>query len=668
MFNREQNRGGAGLENMDKDSVKLVTTMADEISNEITYFNDACMKYQHAVVKAHLYRKKYDEAVAILNTYEQHYNNEENRRNQNKKSSDQLPNEFRDMYERQRETVDKMALPISDTVIDRWSQELTNRRQYLGYLKVLHEEISVLKSKIFSLNENIQLELRNLKAVVTNRSSVPKEVVYPRFDALGNFWVKLYEDITVLISHSKTYKILSKYRLSFTPTLSEKDYESDEALSSEEVPSLMQLMLQNANITQGITSSGEDNLDEEKQKHDSISDAISVDGTIGSKPTIDTSISMTQEKPDIEFQGSKQDQEDNQSQTSDKENFTQEKNQGKRAHHGNQFEYDSTRHEGQSMNDSLMQLNARLADAIADKSVTVAASGAVLLSVENTPDFMYLPLELQGFCPWTIVHARGLLIPGKPNLGIVRYNNQYFVFDHNVALSAFMNDPEFYLFKIKERAMKNPEYIHLLRLQKWFPKTSIMKLLEQQIPESDGALITYTKQSHMKDASTSTPTHFIESYIDINYFWNEWELRRNALKIINLKSCITTSSQTDDSNFRRDNATQIYLPKDNDTQTRKDHGTNPPRVTTFVAGLRGKVNAVKDGQISKYMKPSKLPPTESITSESIKGQRNAPSNDSPTASPSVSRKSVNDKFDSGKMGIFNIKDMRPHVIRFETDI
>ena len=39
-------------------------------------------------------------------------------------------------------------------------------------------------------------------------------------------------------------------------------------------------------------------------------------------------------------------------------------------------------------------------------------SGAVLLSISDTPDFLLLPLEFQGYCPWTIVEARGLLIPG----------------------------------------------------------------------------------------------------------------------------------------------------------------------------------------------------------------------------------------------------------------
>lgn len=68
---------------------------------------------------------------------------------------------------------------------------------------------------------------------------------------------------------------------------------------------------------------------------------------------------------------------------------------------------------------------------------------------------------------------------GKPSNGVIRYNNQYYVCDHEIAVHAFMNDPEFYLLKIKSRALKNPEYIHLLRLQRSFPKASILHLLDQ---------------------------------------------------------------------------------------------------------------------------------------------------------------------------------------------
>jgi hypothetical protein len=39
------------------------------------------------------------------------------------------------------------------------------------------------------------------------------------------------------------------------------------------------------------------------------------------------------------------------------------------------------------------------------------------MSVDSTPDFMHLPLEYQGYCPWTIAQRSGLLLPGDPSLG-----------------------------------------------------------------------------------------------------------------------------------------------------------------------------------------------------------------------------------------------------------
>ena len=59
----------------------------------------------------------------------------------------------------------------------------------------------------------------------------------------------------------------------------------------------------------------------------------------------------------------------------------------------------------------------------------------------------------------------------------MRFENQYYVFDHINAVRAFINNPDKYLEAIRDRALRNPEYIHLLRLQRWFPNASIAKLL-----------------------------------------------------------------------------------------------------------------------------------------------------------------------------------------------
>lgn len=39
-------------------------------------------------------------------------------------------------------------------------------------------------------------------------------------------------------------------------------------------------------------------------------------------------------------------------------------------------------------------------------------------------------------------------------------------------------------------------------------------------------------QRNMCDSDTQTPTHFVESYKDYTYTWNEWDLRREAIKTV----------------------------------------------------------------------------------------------------------------------------------------
>ena len=55
--------------------------------------------------------------------------------------------------------------------------------------------------------------------------------------------------------------------------------------------------------------------------------------------------------------------------------------------------------------------------------------------------------------------------------------------------------------------------------------------------------------------------HIVDEYIDHKYQWNEWELRRRALMLVNLKDKCTHSTQTNQSHFRRESETQHYEPR-----------------------------------------------------------------------------------------------------------
>ena len=518
LFNRDQNRGGAGIDNMDKEGNQLAATMLDDVNNEVEYFSDACNKYQLAIVRAQLIRRRADIAM-------------ERKAAESKCDG---PMKIRE---------DHSINLIPAKLVERWLKELANRRQYLGFLRTLQDEMSCLQKRVAQICENLKNELVSVQQMVTNRASVSKELVYPRFDSLGALWVCLFEEVTILLARSNTFGVLCAYRLSFTPTLDEKYY--------------------TALKPQAVDVSDQSAKEVPAGAIDSLAD---VEWESEEKKTFSPSLSPSRGPTTEDCKDDRSEVDDS---NIDKEDEIIEKEKA--------------------------ECMLVAVDGVEIQETTDA--GATLLSVHNTPDFLLLPLELQGYCPWTMVHAHGLLLPGKPALGVVRYNNLYYVCEHVKAMKSFMEDPKYYLKSIRARALGNPEYIHLLRLQRWFPSASIARLLEQDEFDPTSAL----GRPATRDASTGTPTHFTESHIDIHYHWNEWELRRRALKIVNLTNCVTISQQTDQSHFRRDNEAQVYALRDRDTQTKKDAGTNPPIVTTYIAGLRGK--PLPDSRaVSKYVR------------------------------------------------------------------
>lgn len=218
-----------------------------------------------------------------------------------------------------------------------------------------------------------------------------------------------------------------------------------------------------------------------------------------------------------------------------------------------------------------------------DVKEDIGTERPVKLSIESTPEFMQLPLEYQGFCSWTIVKRQGLLLPGKPELGVIRYRNRFFVFAHEVAINAFMNDPECFVKGALERARHSPELIHLLRLQEAFPETCITRMLQRGTTGNTRPKFALTTVER-REAATETPLHFVEGAVDPRYHWNEWVLRRRALQVANLRCCVTKSQQTDSSHFRRSNETQVYLQRGRLTQTNRSSGTQPPQQVQYFAG------------------------------------------------------------------------------------
>ena len=65
----------------------------------------------------------------------------------------------------------------------RWSAELANRRQYLAYLVALSEDVQSTRRRVLELQRAYQTCLAELQGMVGEKASVPKEHVYPKFEA-----------------------------------------------------------------------------------------------------------------------------------------------------------------------------------------------------------------------------------------------------------------------------------------------------------------------------------------------------------------------------------------------------------------------------------------------------------------------------------------------------
>merc|ERR1712064_33360 len=192
----------------------------------------------------------------------------------------------------------------------------------------------------------------------------------------------------------------------------------------------------------------------------------------------------------------------------------------------------------------------------------------VRLTVENSPDFLQLPLDFQGFCIHTLVTQNRLLVPGNPALGVIKYAGRFSVFATEHGCVEFCAEPDRFFGGVRDVCYRFPELIHLLRIHDDFPRSSLHGIVAQTVGSA----------AVMKaDIGTDTPLHFVETNIDKKYEWNEWRLRKEALHMADIRRKATSATQTALSHLRRENETQVYLPRDVATNTAVDRGTNPPR-------------------------------------------------------------------------------------------
>ncbi|KAJ3321622.1 hypothetical protein HDV06_004037 [Boothiomyces sp. JEL0866] len=224
---------------------------------------------------------------------------------------------------------------------------------------------------------------------------------------------------------------------------------------------------------------------------------------------------------------------------------------------------------------------------------TMTALGMITKNVEvvhpgNTTMYYQLPVEFGGFCPYALVSREGLVVPGDKNIGMVRYKDRLLAFENIPAAVEFFKQPDHYVDEIIQLSKLRPPFVQLLHLYKFFPTVDTLEKAQS-----------YSRQKLLgqmpivAEAGCQVDTHIVDSFIKPNYKWNEWDMRREALMLANLKDKRTHSCQTDNSHFRRDSETQHYAPKENFVQTTRVNSTSVPKTRHYLAGLRNNAVPIK---------------------------------------------------------------------------
>jgi hypothetical protein len=368
----------------------------------------------------------------------------------------------------------------SQDEVEKAKGDLLYHRQYLCYLLNLQEDLTRSVEQLAKDQAAFNEELMDLDAMVGGRVSVPKEQVYPRFDAVARGYRTAWLEVKALEARSNLHGVLKELRNKYFPSLTS---------SSKEFVSRYRDVCEGA---KGVPAEEEDE---------------------------------PEEVPDL--------------------------------------------------------------DNLPGPSSSADSFKPVRLTVENSPDFLQLPLDFQGFCIHTLVTQDRLLVPGNPALGVIKYAGRFCVFASEKGMVEFCENadsPDRFFGGVRDVCYKNPELIHLMRIHEDFPKSSLHSILQ---------LTSGSQSAMMADAATETPMHFQETNIDKTYEWNEWRLRQDALHKADIKKKQTSATQTALSHLRRETETQVYLPKEMATNTTKESGTNPPRWKKYNAGLRGEPQPMK---------------------------------------------------------------------------
>ena len=456
--------------------------------------------------------------------------------------------------------------------------ELIHRRQYLLFLHALQSEGSASLSSVQAVSQQLDESFSQLTSIVGLRAAVPKHTVFPAFERVGRLYRQLVDEAS---KAELRQRLLSQLQDSRNPFIT--------SLTTTHIRQCKELQHAAAQL--------------------------SASGDVGEPAQADFDLFvLTVDDKHVAADNS----------TAAAVTFSHSATVGATA--------TPTPSDTTSSSNSTVVSAAAGADSVSsDECVRVTASGS--------PSFMSVALAYQGYCCVTLVRHSGFLLAGDAALGVIRYRQTHFAFASIAAMKAFVQQPQRFIQQLQTVvAVHYPPLIHLLCLQNNIPHTDIALYITDKVVQaahkhtksaataaatavtiaaarkslrpgaqqtrSGAAAFFPPLKQPTQPAATQTPTHFPtptaasgEEGVGVglqSLHWNEWEMRRRAVQMADLRHARTHTTQTDSSHFRRNNSSQYTLPgqqadgsvEARGTQTRVDKSTNSEHTAVYVAGLR----------------------------------------------------------------------------------
>jgi hypothetical protein len=209
-------------------------------------------------------------------------------------------------------------------------------------------------------------------------------------------------------------------------------------------------------------------------------------------------------------------------------------------------------------------------------------NGVNILLPHSTIDFYETKLDYEGFCIVSIIKREGLLVNGTPNL-IAKYKDKNLVFSSMKKVQDFIEEPDVFIESINNYVKKHPYLINLLNMTEEYPMANLSVLFR----DKDLYTFKYKSSCIQVDKTIQTDVHLHEEgFIDKDYVWNEWDLKKKAIQLADIMRKKTVSCQTILSHYRRENESQLYPLKEQAINTTVSKATNLSISKAYISDLR----------------------------------------------------------------------------------